>query len=72
LEEVYGNDAGEFKKETLKSTACLCAKLLKKYGLTTKNIIRHYDVTGKICPRYFVNKPSEFEKFKKEVGRLMK
>ena len=36
-----------------------------KYGI--KDNIRHYDVTGKICPKWFVDNPSEWEKFKLEL-----
>ena len=72
IELTHINDEGKFTEKTLESCACLVAKLLKKYNLTTKNIIRHYDVTKKVCPRYFVNHPSEFEKFKNNVKKLIK
>ncbi|MCM1381796.1 MAG: SPOR domain-containing protein, partial [Muribaculaceae bacterium] len=38
---------------TENSLAELCAFLLKKFGLTSEDIIRHYDVTGKQCPLYW-------------------
>ena len=41
------------------------AWLAKLYGLDPrKDFIRHYDVTGKICPRYFVNHKSQWEQIK--------
>ena len=30
-------------------------------------MIRHYDVTGKNCPKYFVEHEDEWEQFKKDV-----
>ena len=39
--------------------------LMQKHGI--KNNIRHYDVTGKTCPKWFVDNPEEWEKFKKEL-----
>ena len=30
-------------------------------------MIRHYDVTEKICPKYFVDHPDAWEQFKKDV-----
>ena len=30
-------------------------------------VIRHYDVTGKNCPKYFVEHEDEWEQFKKDV-----
>ena len=36
-----------------------------------KDIIRHYDVTGKLCPLYWVNHPQDFLYFKHDVKKLM-
>ena len=32
-----------------------------------KDIIRHYDVTGKLCPKYYVEHPDAWEKLKKDA-----
>ena len=29
--------------------------LMKKYNIPKENIIRHFDVTGKLCPAYWVD-----------------
>ncbi len=71
IELTHINWDGEFKKETLRSAKCLTAKLLKKYGLSKNNIIRHYDVTKKDCPRYFVKHPNKFERFKNDVEKIL-
>ena len=44
------------------------AKKLKELGLTENDLIRHFDVNGKLCPIYFVTNESDWNKFKKEVG----
>ena len=36
-----------------------------------KDFIRHYDVTGKICPRYFVNHKDKWEQFKLDCYNYM-
>lgn len=77
--ETCVNQDGNFK-EALKASAWLCAKLLFDNNLNPdKDLARHYDITGKDCPRYFVYDESakEFfgvadsekmwEDFKKEV-----
>ena len=28
---------------------------MKKYGIFADNVVRHYDLTGKHCPLYYVN-----------------
>ena len=36
-------------------------------NLSCDDIIRHYDVTGKLCPKYYVQHPSAWKQFKKDV-----
>ena len=67
IEVTHIDWEGKFKKVTLDSAVCLCRKLLDDHGLTTENIIRHYDVTGKDCPRYFVNNEDKFIEFKNRI-----
>ena len=38
----------------------------------TESIIRHYDVSGKLCPKYFVEHEEEWVKFKEDVASYMK
>lgn len=60
------SDAGwYFKEETVKNAANLTKKLMARYGIPPENVIRHYDVWGKICPAPFVNNPDKWEAFKK-------
>ena len=37
--------------KTIDNAADLVAMLCEKYGIPTDHIIRHYDVTGKLCPK---------------------
>ena len=53
-----------FKDETIKNAAALVRGLMKKYNIPIENVIRHYDVWGKICPAPFVNNPKAWENFK--------
>ncbi len=41
-------------EKTLENTRLLAAALMKKYDIPIENVIRHWDVTGKICPAYFI------------------
>lgn len=38
-----------------------------KYDLTADQVIRHYDVTGKICPKYFVEDEDAWVEFRRNV-----
>ena len=37
--------------------------------LSPKDVIRHYDVTGKACPKYFVDREDAWKQFRKDVKR---
>ena len=43
-----------FTEETVQATVQLTRMLMKKYNIPAENVIRHYDVTGKICPNPYV------------------
>ena len=59
IECCHPDATGKFTEETTASAAELCAYLLKKYGLSVDDLIRHYDVTGKQCPLWFV--PTKYQ-----------
>ncbi len=40
---------------------------VQKYDLTADQVIRHYDVTGKICPKYFVEDEDAWVEFRRNV-----
>lgn len=43
-----------FSEETTKNTIDLVKYLMEKYNIPLNNVIRHYDVMGKWCPRPFM------------------
>ena len=45
----------------------LTAWLCHNAGLTPEAVIRHYDVTGKECPRYYVRHPDAWKTFLADV-----
>ena len=67
IECCHPTDDGHFNEATLESLKKLVSWLCEKYGVSRDGIIRHYDVTGKDCPRYFVAHPDEWEAFKDSV-----
>lgn len=63
---------GTIHKDTIEKTAKIVAELCKKYKLDpSKDIYRHYDITGKNCPAPFVSTPSKFTNFKKRVKEII-
>ena len=43
-----------FTEETQESLVYLVSKLMDEYSISIDHVIRHYDVTGKICPNPYV------------------
>lgn len=40
---------------TMRNAADLCKKLMKQYNIDINHVVRHFDVTGKHCPAYFMD-----------------
>ena len=64
-----------FTRETQEAAAWLVAQLMREYGIGIDHVIRHYDVTGKICPNPYVlnNKRRTswtWDEFKKRVMEI--
>lgn len=67
IECCHPDETGEFNDATYESMVQLTAWLCEKFGLDEDDVIRHYDVTGKNCPKYFVENEAAWEKFKEDV-----
>ena len=72
IECCHKKENGKFTAQTQAALIQLCTYLCIKFDLTEENLIRHYDVTGKISPKYFVEHPDAWETFKKDVGMELK
>lgn len=68
IECCHLDETGEFTKKTYDSLVHLVAWLCGKFGLTPEDVIRHYDVSGKRCPLYYVEHEEAWEKFIDDVG----
>ena len=64
IECCHPDETGKFTDATLESLRTLLRYLIDHYGLQREDVIRHYDVSGKECPLYFVKHPDEWEAFK--------
>lgn len=71
IETCHLRTDGAYTKETYESLVHLTAWLCEKFELTEDDIIRHYDVTGKICPKYFVDHEEAWEQFKQDVKKIL-
>ncbi|MBE5929211.1 MAG: N-acetylmuramoyl-L-alanine amidase [Lachnospiraceae bacterium] len=67
IECCHPDSSGKFNKATYNSLIRLTAWLCGKYDVPKKNIIRHYDVNGKMCPLYYVKHEKKWNKLKDDV-----
>ena len=67
IECCHPDASGAFTDATMQSLIWLTRYLAEGYGLDSDGVIRHYDVTGKLCPLYFVEHEDEWESFKEAV-----
>lgn len=57
--------------KTYESLVEVTAAICKNFGLKSKDILRHYDVTEKICPKYYVENEEAWNSFLRDVeGKL--
>ena len=79
--EMCVNVDGDFRA-MYQRTVELAADILKRYGWSVDKLWRHYDITGKNCPAYFVSDDfarrftgltaqQSWSKFKDEVQKLI-
>lgn len=59
-----------FEDATVEAAAELTRYLMNKYGVPASHVIRHYDVTGKICPNPYVYNTSAhtWDEFKRKIS----
>lgn len=67
IEVCHPDDSGQFSEETYRSLVRLTAWLCHVGDLSGDQIIRHYDVTGKECPRYFVQNEAAWQQFRRDI-----
>ena len=59
-----------FEEATVNAAIELTKYLMQKYGVPASNVIRHHDVTGKICPNPYVYNSTKhtWDAFKKAIS----
>ena len=68
IECCHADETGKFNDSTYDSVVKLTAWLCTRFGLTSENVIRHYDVTGKDCPKYYVENPDAWAQMKGDIA----
>ena len=72
IECCHPDADGRFTDATIKSLARLTGWLCKELSLNEKHIIRHHDVSGKNCPKYYVEHEDAWRTLKKKLAAGIK
>jgi len=72
IEVCHPDESGKFTDITYDTLVDLTVWLLETCHLDSEDVIRHHDITGKECPRYFVQHEDSWQEFLKDVDRALK
>lgn len=53
--DTVKNGVSDFSESTVRNAVELVRSIMKQYGIDTGHVIRHFDVTGKICPKPYID-----------------
>lgn len=67
IEVCHPDETGEFNAATMTSLIKLTSWLTDTCRLSRDDVIRHYDITGKMCPKYYVENEGAWENFLKQI-----
>ncbi len=68
IEMCCTDGRGNIRPETEEAAEELAAKLCAMFSLNPEtDLWRHYDVTGKLCPRLYIEQPERWRNFRRAV-----
>lgn len=69
VEVCHPDESGKFNQASYNSLIKLTAWLCHEFGLDQEDVIRHYDITGKMCPLYYAEHEDKWEDLKNDVKK---
>ena len=72
IECCHPDESGKFTDATYRPLVDLTAWLCGRFEIPADQVIRHYDVTGKVCPKFFVEHEEAWQQFKEEVAAAVR
>ena len=72
IEVCHPDESGKFTDTTYRAVVKLTVWLLKTCHLEAEDVIRHHDITGKDCPRYYVQNEDRWQDFLADLQQALK
>lgn len=72
IEVCHPDETGQFSAPSYDRAVALTSWLCRTFDLDVEtDVIRHYDVTGKDCPKYYVENPEAWNAFLADVAAAL-
>ena len=69
IETCYKDPAGRFELDTIANLRRVVKKCMRDFGIPPENVVRHYDLTEKKCPWYYVDNPKEWTRLHRMITK---
>lgn len=67
IEVCHEDESGKFNRASYESLVKLTGWLCKAFRIPPDNLLRHYDITGKMCPKYYVEHSMAWDQLKEDI-----
>lgn len=72
IEVCHPDSTGKYSDITYNTVVKLASWLCCEYNLSYKDVIRHHDVSGKNCPKYYVEHPKAWKQLRLDIKQKIK
>lgn len=69
VEVCFKDPAGRFELNTIANIRRIVKKCMRDFNISADKVVRHYDLTGKKCPWYYVDNPEEWTRLHRMITR---
>lgn len=69
IEVCYKDEKGRFELETIANLRRITKFLMREFNIPAEKVVKHFDLTGKKCPWYYVDNSKEWTRLHKMITK---
>lgn len=69
IEVCFSDPDGRFELDTIANIRRVVKKCMRDFKIAPEKVVRHFDLTGKKCPWYYVENPKEWARLHKMITK---
>ena len=69
IEVCYTDPAGRFELNAIANIRRIVKKCMRDFNIPADKVVRHYDLTKKKCPCYYVDNPAEWARLHRMITK---